>query len=1072
MSPVPFTRIRWLAAVALLGMSSCLFLAPASAALLVTVSQVGDDVVFSGGGSLEIPTVATTPSGPLGGQILPDAPLWLVGESAPSDVYGTFGGGPASFGPGSDIVAADLDTGDVFGLSYDARVPLGGTPNFGLVVPTGHTSDRILSGTSIYVGATYGSLGLTPGTYTWTYLVSGDFENPVVDTLTLTIDPVAVPEPASAALLVLGGTLLLAWRRRVARKSVESGHRRRGPARGVVLAAAVLLAAAPAHGQSTIVYTGDSPVVNPRFFGDSRNWSPGRVPSGNDLVVIERSIINPGGLRIFDGTSVQRLRFGGNASMILMPEGTLSAQDVTIGATNSGNVGGTFTTVRLLNFDGDATLDTGQLYIAAQIDRLNFITLPQHGARLTVEDGATLIAGGSSAIGQGNGFSGGLEASGGSHVRFDGLSLAANGASGAINLIGGSTFFANLVRGGEGSGALIFSLTGGSTGEVRELDLARSNRIDQTPAPDRLTLNTGSSLAVGNGLYGATTTDPNPGNARFNVQVLNGSTLAHSTLDSTQGSQATFNATTVVEVRSAVLDTLGRSVLSAERLVSGSGSFTIGAGGTVRSDSTELSQSSSLSPRGFTEVLAGGTADFGTLDLNDVSLLRINGGDVTANDVTIRSETSGVLVGIELLSGSFRADNVRLDSLLRLVGGTFSAESIQVTRGVGNLRWFDTDVTIRNAGQMDFIGSPGLFGNDECVPTGGSLTYEGALTHQDDLSVLGRLVAEEGITNVGTLQVFGGSIDGGTGGIDNFTRITLDEGKIDGTLRTFGNSSVDVTGASRLTGDVTGRGRFTGSGDAIFSGTLAPGDDLGMATIHFTGNVEIDATGTVVFDLFNLSNHDRLAIDGVLTLSGDLRVSLFGDYQPTVGDRFDLVDAGEILVGADAGFVLPTLNAGLVWDTSAFATSGSLTVAAIPEPGTLALLALGGTWLLARRLRSRASTGSRPGAVAHRDERSTKALRATLPGGPLVLLACWAALGASPLRADVFGSGANQFPLDFVTIGNPGNPADRGTTGSFFAPSGAVATTFRIGTFEVSRANVLAANAPVAGKIENLRCEM
>ncbi len=593
---------------------------------------------------------------------------------------------------------------------------------------------------------------------------------------------------------------------------------------------------------------------------------------------------------------------------------------------------------------------------------------------------------------------------------------------------------------------MIFSLTGGSTGEVRELDLARSNRIDQTPAPDRLTLNTGSSLAVGNGLYGATTTDPNPDNARFNVQVLNGSTLAHSTLDSTQGSQATFNATTVVDVRSAVLDTLGRSVLSAERLVSGSGSFTIGAGGTVRSDSTELSQSSSLSPRGFTEVLAGGTADFGTLDLNDVSLLRINGGDVTANDVTIRSETSGVLVGIELLSGSFRADSVRLDSLLRLVGGTFSAESIQVTRGVGNLRWFDTDVTIRNAGQTDFIGSPGLFGNDEFVPTNGSLTYEGALTHQDDLFVLGRLVAQEGITNIGTFQVFGGSIDGGVGGIDNFTRITLDDGTIDGTLRTFGNSSVDVTGESRLTGDVSGRGRFTGTGDAIFSGTLAPGDDLGTATIAFTGNVEIDLAGTIVFDLFDLDNFDRLTIDGVLTLSGDLEVSLFGDYRPTAGDRYDLVDAGTILVGANAGFLLPTLGAGLAWDTSAFAATGTLAVVAVPEPGTLVLLALGGTLLLARRLRGRSAKSVNPnGSVV-----------------ALALTGCLTLSTATALRADVFGSGTNEFTLEFVTVGDPGNPADRGTTGSFFAQSGAVTNPFRMGTFEVSRANVLAANAPVA----------
>ena len=57
---------------------------------------------------------------------------------------------------------------------------------------------------------------------------------------------------------------------------------------------------------------------------------------------------------------------------------------------------------------------------------------------------------------------------------------------------------------------------------------------------------------------------------------------------------------------------------------------------------------------------------------------------------------------------------------------------------------------------------------------------------------------------------------------------------------------------------------------------------------------------------------------------------------------------------------------------------------------------------------------------------------------------------ASPGYADTvsFGSGANQFNMDFVTIGNPGNAAD--TTGDP-NPAGAVGYTYNIGKFEVSR---------------------
>ena len=65
---------------------------------------------------------------------------------------------------------------------------------------------------------------------------------------------------------------------------------------------------------------------------------------------------------------------------------------------------------------------------------------------------------------------------------------------------------------------------------------------------------------------------------------------------------------------------------------------------------------------------------------------------------------------------------------------------------------------------------------------------------------------------------------------------------------------------------------------------------------------------------------------------------------------------------------------------------------------------------------------------------------------------------AAPSCAGIvnFGSGANQFGMTFVTIGNPGNAAD--TTG-LPNPVGAVGYTYDIGKFEVSRAMVTAYNA-------------
>ena len=58
--------------------------------------------------------------------------------------------------------------------------------------------------------------------------------------------------------------------------------------------------------------------------------------------------------------------------------------------------------------------------------------------------------------------------------------------------------------------------------------------------------------------------------------------------------------------------------------------------------------------------------------------------------------------------------------------------------------------------------------------------------------------------------------------------------------------------------------------------------------------------------------------------------------------------------------------------------------------------------------------------------------------------------------ADTFGSGANTFDIEFVTIGNPGNAAD--TTG-FPNPAGKVDYGYCIGKFEISENMIDKANA-------------
>jgi len=72
----------------------------------------------------------------------------------------------------------------------------------------------------------------------------------------------------------------------------------------------------------------------------------------------------------------------------------------------------------------------------------------------------------------------------------------------------------------------------------------------------------------------------------------------------------------------------------------------------------------------------------------------------------------------------------------------------------------------------------------------------------------------------------------------------------------------------------------------------------------------------------------------------------------------------------------------------------------------------------------------------------------------LSLLALSYQTASAQLVTESFGSGANAFTMDFVTIGNPGNAAD--TTGSP-NPAGSVAYTYNIGKYEVSRDMILKA---------------
>jgi hypothetical protein len=194
--------IKFVAAVAVLvGLAS-----RAQAGFVLTVEPQGNNVFATGSGSIDLSDLTADGTGNDGAYICGGQGVAAVGDLPSGDNapfyydYSGFGEGPSAFG------------------SFIFSIPNSDSGNFvemqalsnAVVVPVGYVSNAPLSGTATFDNTTISAMGLTPGSYTWTW----GTDDPA-DFFTLNIDTVAVPEPSSfvlAALSVLG--MLAVARRR------------------------------------------------------------------------------------------------------------------------------------------------------------------------------------------------------------------------------------------------------------------------------------------------------------------------------------------------------------------------------------------------------------------------------------------------------------------------------------------------------------------------------------------------------------------------------------------------------------------------------------------------------------------------------------------------------------------------------------------------------------------------------------------------------------------------------------------------------------------------------------------
>jgi hypothetical protein len=190
-----------LAAAAALGFT--VLNGPANAAVVIDIFQDGGDVVATGAGTLDLTGLTFLESAPVGGMgvVVPVDGVAIVGPDVIADVYDG-ANGPASFGPGFATFGSDYT-----GLAFGVAGSLFGLPV--VVVPHDYVSGAPLLGSSTFAGETIASLGLTPGTYVYTWHGAPG----IADSLTLNIGP--VPEPATCAMIAMGfaGLGLASYRR-------------------------------------------------------------------------------------------------------------------------------------------------------------------------------------------------------------------------------------------------------------------------------------------------------------------------------------------------------------------------------------------------------------------------------------------------------------------------------------------------------------------------------------------------------------------------------------------------------------------------------------------------------------------------------------------------------------------------------------------------------------------------------------------------------------------------------------------------------------------------------------------
>ena len=329
---------------------------------------------------------------------------------------------------------------------------------------------------------------------------------------------------------------------------------------------------------------------------------------------------------------------------------------------------------------------------------------------------------------------------------------------------------------------------------------------------------------------------------------------------------------------------------------------------------------------------------------------------------------TGTLTGDGVVAGNVLNRGTVLPTNLT-VAGSFTNQGLVASSGTLNAAVANGSTGQLRSGAGDLLRVNGTSHSNAGVidiRAGGEQQYSGALANAASGRILlndAVLRLNNGATNAGQVQVsFGGATVYGSVATTTGGKVIL-SGNSQTTF--FDAVSVESGGELRVSngstgvffGQVTQRtgALFTGTGTKFYEGGLAigasPGLGLDGGNVNFgVGNLytaEIGGTtactaACATDAALRDRSYDKYIVAGHLALGGTQKLVSWAGFTGQLGQSFDLLDWGSVsgtFSSIDASGL--ALAAGAVLDTSQLYSAGTVSITAVPEPGTWALLACG-----------------------------------------------------------------------------------------------------------------------------------